>query len=339
MNAIEALDALAGAKAEAEKLIEGQVRKWKGKFKDWVSVGNRRLYTKMSDHLEPILPGFPVPVLADDTGGKDPKNRGYQALYRPINAISKSAIMELLADIELNNSCSVILIEYGGMANDPRLIKDPVSGAVGIPAILYKGAATKGKGGVVTQITVPTNSQAGKDMIKGYYKKYDKPVPSQIKVNTGHLFWRGLNKGRKIPYLMEVCHLAEAYTKPNGLAGFKSGWQVQVVTVGSSEANESHKQCSKWAHMWHKPDGILIPESERYTYSGPTLCPHKAMGCPCHGPYPGGGIAKPVFLTEERKKKQKITGSGGPATHPDSDPLATGALETARKRRRVGPSP
>ena len=68
--------------------------------------------------------------------------------------------------------------------------------------------------------------------------------------------------------------------------------------------------------MWNKAgDGSLIPLNEAFQYlpavhgqppqlnphwyTGPTQCPHRAVGCPCYGPYPHT-IKVPSYLTPKR---------------------------------------
>ena len=69
--------------------------------------------------------------------------------------------------------------------------------------------------------------------------------------------------------------------------------------------------------MWYKADdGSLIPPNEAFQYlpavdgqppqlnpnwyTGPTQCPHRAVGCPCYGPYPQV-IKVPTFMTPKRE--------------------------------------
>jgi hypothetical protein len=69
--------------------------------------------------------------------------------------------------------------------------------------------------------------------------------------------------------------------------------------------------------MWYKADiRSLIPPNEAFQYlpavdgqppqlnphwyTGPTQCPHRALGCPCYGPYLHF-IRVPTFLTPKRE--------------------------------------
>jgi hypothetical protein len=69
--------------------------------------------------------------------------------------------------------------------------------------------------------------------------------------------------------------------------------------------------------MWYKAgDGSLIPPNEAFQYlpavngqppqlnpnwyTGLTQCPHRAVGCPCYGPYPHA-IKVPTFMTPKRE--------------------------------------
>ena len=118
--------------------------------------------------------------------------------------------------------------------------------------------------------------------------------------------------GKPLRDRVEVLHSAEAYQ----LTG-KSLTAVQYCPCqGIKEVNDSQRFCSYFSLMWRRPDGSLIPANEAFQYlpavdgqppqlnpnwyTGPTQCPHRAVGCPCYGPYPHV-IKVPTFMTPKRE--------------------------------------
>ena len=111
---------------------------------------------------------------------------------------------------------------------------------------------------------------------------------------------------------VEILHCAEAYQ----LTGATPSAVQYCPAQGIKEVNNSQQFCAQFSLMWRKVDGSLIPLNQKdqylpavagqprqlnpHWYTGPTQCPHRAVGCPCYGPYPHI-IKIPSFMTPKRK--------------------------------------
>ena len=111
---------------------------------------------------------------------------------------------------------------------------------------------------------------------------------------------------------VEILHCAEAYQ----LTGATPTAVQYCPAQGIKEVNNSQQFCAQFSLMWRKVDGSLIPLNQKdqylpavagqprqvnpHWYTGPTQCPHRAVGCPCYGPYPHT-IKVPSFMTPKRE--------------------------------------
>ena len=132
-----------------------------------------------------------------------------------------------------------------------------------------------------------------------------------FQVTHSALMYRHLT-GQFVRDRVEVLHCAEAYQ----LTGATPTSVQYCPAQGIKEVNNSQQFCAQFSLMWHKVDGSLIPLNQKdqylpavagqprqlnpHWYTGPTQCPHRAVGCPCYGPYPHT-IKIPSFLTPKRE--------------------------------------
>jgi hypothetical protein len=155
------------------------------------------------------------------------------------------------------------------------------------------------------------------------------------------LMYRHLS-GKPLRDRVEVLHSAEAYQ----LTG-KTLTAVQYCPFqGLKEVNDSQRLCSYFSLIWRKPDGSLIPLTQRYQYmpelagqppqlnpnwyTGPTQCPHRAAGCPCYGPFPDV-IELPSMLTPKRAGNAKER--GGKKGHDKDEPVGKKAREDPTQKK------
>jgi hypothetical protein len=149
------------------------------------------------------------------------------------------------------------------------------------------------------------------------------------KVNMSHVLWRWTHGYRMLPVGCEVSHHGEAYESadhwPANQLGvpYSPGFRCEVTQLEDGAVNESRKLCSRFALMWRRPDGVLIPQDQKDTYNGPTMCIHGALfDTPCYGPFPTSGEAikrvsgaarRKVPTSGEQKTAPKPKAGGRPA--------------------------
>ena len=116
--------------------------------------------------------------------------------------------------------------------------------------------------------------------------------------------------------LAEVATVVRDWTTAGRLlpVTIETGGEPSISTYRSHRV--AAQKLTQFSLMWRKVDGSLIPLNQKdqylptvagqprqlnpHWYTGPTQCPHRAVGCPCYGPYPHE-IKMPSFMTPKRE--------------------------------------